>query len=328
MYDIRSSLSSLMLQKRGVCRSQSYENLRGEKGQAAQTASELGKSRKGAPFLCDFKAGETFTLADIHGSGVIRHFFITVTDQQENGPDVLEKLILRMYWEGEETPSVECPLGAFFCCGHSEIVMTDMEPWVTGRKNVNNWGSMPVRVMSNHSPFTIVPARSFHSYFPMAFCKHAKITLENCYGAAVSIVAYQVTYTCDEDDLNNENGFTHFYAKYSRSSWLPEMNELFLTKVSLLEQNVCESATFAGIYLSARSGEKKCSLNPFLRIHLKEAGNLYEPVSGDDLVNGGWSSFRMENPILFDEELELSLILNYDTLSEKTEFESMVYWYK
>ena len=60
-----------------------------------------------------------------------------------------------MYWDGEETPSVESPLGDFFCCGF-------------GRGCVVN--SMPI---------VVNPARGFNSYFPMPFGKKAKITVEN-----------------------------------------------------------------------------------------------------------------------------------------------------
>lgn len=383
MYDVRSSLSSIMLQKRGICRSQSYENLRGVKGQAAQSASKLGKSRKGTPFLLDFKAGETFTLADIEGCGVIRQFFITVTDQQENGPGVLEKLILRMYWEENEEPAVECPLGLFFGCGHGKIVMTDMEPLASGRKSVSSWDSMPVREMSNHSPMIIVPARSFHCYFPMPFYRHARITLENCYGADISVVAYQVTYTLDESrsrhiadelcsanetgsgkmsedgkkyqDLQNKNSeqleYVHFHAKYMESKWQSGMKELQLGNILLSEydgghgketkdfqavsgeadngKEDIEIGTYAGIYLSAREGEKVCSCNPLLKItSLDEQGDIwYEPVSVDDLSNGGWSSFRMVNPILFEQGLKFSLVSFYENSNDKMEVQSVIYWY-
>lgn len=333
MYDIRSSLSSIMLQKKGICRSQSYENLRGVKGLAAQTASELGKSRKGTPFLRDFKAGETFTLADIEGCGVIRQFFITVTDQQENGPGVLEKLILRMYWEENEEPAVECPLGAFFSCGHGKIVMTDMEPWAAGRKSSSSWDSMPVRAMSNHSPMIIVPARSFHCYFPMPFYRHARITLENCYGAAVTVVAYQVTYTVEERSTNQDYPvFAHFYTKYAEGKWKPEMEEFELSNISIVKddkKSETGKGTYTGIYLSARQGEKNYFSNPFLKItSLEKQGDIwYEPVSGEELSKGGWSSFRMENPILFEKGLQLSLVPFKDTINNGIDVQSVIYWY-
>lgn len=325
MYDIRSSLSTIMMPKRGICRSQSYENLRGKKGQAAQTASELGASRKGTPFLRDFQPGEIFTLAEIEGRGIIRQFFITVTDQQEMGPDVLETLILRMYWEDEELPAVECPLGQFFGCGQAKIVVTDMEPFAKGRKYVNDWDSMPVQIMSNQSPLIRVPARSFHSYFPMPFNHHARITLENCYGAAVSVVAYQVTYTLEpETELPV---YTHFHVKYAKCLWQSGMDELFLNKISVSRK---ESGTYTGICLSTKQVDEKSKRNLLLKLtsFSDEENVWYEPIAGDDLVNGSWQSFRMENPIQFEQNLEISLVPFVDVFNENIEFTNLIYWYE
>lgn len=325
MYNIRSSLSSIMIQKKGICRSQSYENIRGEKGQAAQTTSELGKSRKGTPFLRNFQPGETCILADIEGRGIIRQFFITVTDQQEMGPLILEKLILRMYWDNETVPAVECPLGDFFGCAQEKIVVTEMEPFAKDRKYVNNWDSIPVQTLSSHSPIFIVPARSFHSYFPMPFNSHAKITLENCYGAAVSVVAYQVTYTLES--YTEALIYRHFHAKHAKCQWQLETDELLLDTISVSGK---ENSTYAGIYLSARLAGRECKVSPLLKISsFSEEENIwYELVAGDDLSNGGWQSFRMENPIQFERELNFSLVPFFDTINEKTEFVSMIYWYE
>ena len=75
-------------------------------------AEWLGKGWKVKPCLT-LAAGETVTLADIGGSGVIQHIWITVRET------AYRDCILRVYWDGETTPSVEVPLGDFFCCGHS-----------------------------------------------------------------------------------------------------------------------------------------------------------------------------------------------------------------
>jgi len=55
---------------------------------------------------------ETALLANIEGAGMITSFYITTID-----PDPLDyrDAVLRMYWDGEKTPSVEVPLGDFFC---------------------------------------------------------------------------------------------------------------------------------------------------------------------------------------------------------------------
>ena len=57
------------------------ENPTGEKGKGGMAASELGPSRKGSPCLRNIKSGDTVTLAEIQGPGMIHHIWITVTDK-------------------------------------------------------------------------------------------------------------------------------------------------------------------------------------------------------------------------------------------------------
>ncbi|MCZ7579337.1 MAG: DUF2961 domain-containing protein [Fimbriimonadaceae bacterium] len=51
-------------------------------------------------------SGETATLAEIEGAGIIRHIWITVSS---GDPLHRRNLVLRMYWDGQEHPSVESP---------------------------------------------------------------------------------------------------------------------------------------------------------------------------------------------------------------------------
>ena len=105
----------------------SAENPTGEKGAACRWepnptdpdlpfsggAMHLGKGWKVRPFI-KVAPHETVVLMDVQGSGSIREIFLT-TDHRR-----LSELVLRMYWDGEENPSVECPLGAFFAMGHDD----------------------------------------------------------------------------------------------------------------------------------------------------------------------------------------------------------------
>jgi hypothetical protein len=103
-------------------RSISPENFTGEKGKGgmategtgAKAARELGQGWKVSPSV-RIEAGQTFVLADIHGSGAIQHIWMTPTgDNRQN--------IFRVYWGGEKNPSVECPAGDFFACGMGEYI--------------------------------------------------------------------------------------------------------------------------------------------------------------------------------------------------------------
>lgn len=97
--------------------------------------------------------GETLVMADLRGPGVISHIWNTVS-APERGYSRL--LVLRMYWDGEEHPSVQCPLGDFFAAGHGVDAPVD---------------SVPVRVTS--------AGRARNCYWRMPFRRSARVTLTN-----------------------------------------------------------------------------------------------------------------------------------------------------
>ncbi|NLF38795.1 DUF2961 domain-containing protein, partial [bacterium] len=98
-------------------RSLSPENFKGEKGRggmatagAGQNASrDLGQGWKVSPCV-RIEPGQVFELADIAGPGMIEQIWMTPTGNWRFS-------ILRIYWDGQEHPSVECPVGDFFACG-------------------------------------------------------------------------------------------------------------------------------------------------------------------------------------------------------------------
>ena len=154
-------------------RSISPENFTGEKGMAAMStngpaaggaARELGQGWKVSPYV-RIPAHSTFTLAEISGPGAIQQIWMTPAPL-----DRTRRFILRMYWDGETEPSVECPLGDFFACGLGKYCQIS---------------SLPVCVN---------PGSAFNSYWQMPFRKKARITLENLDDSPMTIY-YQVNYT-------------------------------------------------------------------------------------------------------------------------------------
>src|SRR5450759_5103414 len=109
-------------------RSISPENFSGEKGKAgmadpsdkdkpntanaSNAARDLGQGWKVNPFI-RINPGETFTLAEITGSGAIQHIWMTPTGKWRFS-------ILRGYWDNETEPSIECPVGDFFGMGWNQ----------------------------------------------------------------------------------------------------------------------------------------------------------------------------------------------------------------
>lgn len=97
--------------------------------------------------------GQTLTLAELKGPGRITHIWFTIADNERSYG---KKLVLRMFWDDEKTPSVESPMNDFFCQGHG----LDLK--------VN---SLPFRVTSE--------GRARNCYFPMPFRKSARIEVVN-----------------------------------------------------------------------------------------------------------------------------------------------------
>ena len=151
----QGALDAVAMRAPGRTRCINAENPDGGKGRAAMAASALGPSRKGSPCIRTVRSGESVTLMDVEGPGVIRHIWMTVTDRTSpTGPDVLRNLILEFYWDGEDSPSVQCPIGDFFCCGHAQSCTI------------------------NSIPVMVNPNRGFNCYFAMPF-EHARIVLRN-----------------------------------------------------------------------------------------------------------------------------------------------------
>lgn len=112
---VHTFLNNLYRLSDAETRSVSPENPTGGKGQAARAtlkegtaaraARDLGQGWKVRPYI-HIKPGETAILADIEGSGVIKQIWMTPTGTWRDE-------ILRIYWDGEDQPSVEVPVGDF-----------------------------------------------------------------------------------------------------------------------------------------------------------------------------------------------------------------------
>ena len=103
-------------------------------------------------------AGDTVTLADIEGPGIIRHIWFTVAAED---PLYLRQCVLRVYWDGMEHPSVECPVGEFFGVGHAK---TSSYSCAVMNMSVNTGDD-------EHG--------AMNCYWPMPFRSRATITVEN-----------------------------------------------------------------------------------------------------------------------------------------------------
>ena len=179
-----------------VTRSISAENPHGEKAKGGMAvpdkdthpARDLGQGWKIRPYVM-IPAGDTFEMAAIEGPGIIQHIWLTTA------PKCWRTLILRAYWDGEAHPSIEVPLGDFFCNGWCE------------RSNVRS------------VPIAVNPAGGFNSYWEMPF-NCARLTIENI-GFQEACLYYQVTYELG----GSTEGMGRLHAQFRRSNPLPYKTE-------------------------------------------------------------------------------------------------------
>ena len=124
-------------------------------------------------------------LAEIDGAGAIQHIWLTPTGHYRFS-------ILRIYWDGEETPAVECPVGDFFACGWNEYAQVS---------------SLAVCVN---------PRSGLNCYWEMPFRRKCKITVENI-GPEETVLYYQIDYTLTEVPEDA----AYFHAQFRRVNPLP-----------------------------------------------------------------------------------------------------------
>lgn len=125
----------------------SFENPAAAKGKGGAE----NKRAKGHPNEM-FAPGETKTLLNANGAGIVQRIWITISDRT---PQNLRAIKIEMYWDGATTPAVSVPLGDFFGLAH-------------GRK-----------VAFENALFSDPEGRSFTSYIPMPYRKGARIVLVN-----------------------------------------------------------------------------------------------------------------------------------------------------
>ena len=83
------------------------------------TAPPAASQPEPTPTTARVTPGQTLTLLDVDGPGMISHIWFTISDPE---PYHLKRLVLRIYWDGEATPSVEAPIGDFFGLGTGDYI--------------------------------------------------------------------------------------------------------------------------------------------------------------------------------------------------------------
>ncbi len=134
------------------------------------------------------EVGQTLTLFDHQGAGCVHRFWVTIAPRADM--KIHAQAILRMYWDGEENPSVECPVGAFFGVGFGEQ---------------KDFTSLPLNETSG----------GYNCYWPMPFHKSAKWTIENKSDKPIDAFYYNIDYTALDSVPENTR---HFHAQFRREN--------------------------------------------------------------------------------------------------------------
>ena len=189
---LTTGVGDLSRLSRAKSRSISPENFTGEKGGGGRAttgtgeraARDLGQGWKVSPSV-KIVPQQVFTLAEIQGPGAIQHIWMTPTG-------VWRDSIIRFYWDGETTPSIEVPVGDFFASG---------------------WGRY---AQINSLAVAVNPGSAFNCYWQMPFRRSCRITMENI-GEEEMTLYYQIDYTLTE--VPEDAAYLH--AQFRRVNPLP-----------------------------------------------------------------------------------------------------------
>ena len=285
--------------------------------------------------------GATETLVDTTGPATICSMWFT--------GDISQSLILRIYWDGQDYPSVESPIGSFFGYGYPHV-LTDQ----------NN--QVPIL---NSAMILFAPCRGMSCYWPMPFRTHCTITIENRNPASTHTLYYMITMQKGDIPRNS----LYFHANYRQAFPVPTHQAYTVL------DNISGAGHFVGMSLSVGTnnpngcwveGEAKIYLNGELYPTINYTGTEdyflgayafgydrgsslnYHPYSG--LYAGMYAvlgsnhqrycyqprfmmyRFHIVDPIHFQTSFRMTLqnigTTPYGTRSRRDDYSSCAYWYQ
>lgn len=294
--------------------------------------------------------GETRTLAQVTGPGIITHMWFTI-----DSPEAfhLKKLVLRMYWDDDPLPAVEAPIGDFFGLGLGKYFMFE---------------SAPISVGSQ---------KALNSFFVMPFRKSAKITVTNDGERPTSAFYYNIDW---QKHTSLPSDLMYFYAEYRqaqpnkgttdnwKSNGVPEVND---RKNLTGEDNYTILETegpgqYVGVTLSLLQNQGdwwgegdemmfidspdrptitgtgsedyflgawcygNCGINPFGSNRPTFAYQRYgNPLNGGDDRGAGWMVYRfhLDSPVPFKKTFKMTIEHGHaNTRSDN--FYTVAFWYQ
>jgi hypothetical protein len=285
--------------------------------------------------------GATLTLLDESGPALISHIWITIASDD---PHHLKALVLRLFWDGEATPSVEAPIGDFFGLGLGDYFL---------------YQSFPLSVGAD---------KALNCFFPMPFQKHGRITVTNEGSQKVPSFYFNIDYRDYSKPLAADT--LYFHAQYRQAAPAKGWTNQWKLNDDLLTENakntngegnyVWMEATgrghFVGVTMSVLQnqdswwgegddmffvdGETTPSINGtgsedyFLGAwdfgtHSFSYGLFGAPIKGENRAGARWSVYRfhLDSPITFTRSLR-STIEHGHANHRSDNFFSVAYWYQ
>jgi hypothetical protein len=296
------------------------------------------------------QSGETRVIANMDGPGIIQHIWITIATHESYH---LKKIVLRMYWDGEETPSVETPIGDFFGLTLGKYVMYESQPLSIGSQ------------------------RALNCYFPMPFLKSAKITVTNEGDIPINAFYYNIDW---ERHKKLPKDLMYFHAQYRQATptdgWTVDWNlngdEKINTKTNLTGEGnyVLLEAEGRGHYVGVTHGIIQnqgdwwgegdemifidgaedaqikgtgaedyylgawcyggCGINPFGAQKPTFAYDWYgNPLNGGDNRGAEWMVYRyhIESPIVFHSSIRVTIEHGHAN-HRSDNYYTVAYWYQ
>jgi hypothetical protein len=262
--------------------------------------------------------GKTAVLAEIKGPAAIHHIWVTISAEPFYG----RKIILRMYWDGEESASVEAPIGDFFGVGHGLN---------------RNFSSLPINCSSN--------GRARNCYWYMPFQKSARITATNEGTRTVGAFYYYIDYR-ELPELPADTPC--FHAQYRQEiPCLPSKNYLFLDAAGRGHYVGCNLSILQramgwwgeGDDMIYVDGEKTPSLyGTGSEDYFSDAWGMREdenpfygcPLQEPDFKTGSKATvyrFHLPDPIPFKKSIRVTI--EHGHANDRSDyFSSVAYWYQ
>lgn len=287
-------------------------------------------------------AGETAVLADLQGAGIIRHIWCTIASKD---PMIRRHAVLRMYWDGEEHPSVEAPIGDFFGQSWGEHY---------------SFSSMPLAAAPKEG-------RGLNCYFPMPFGNNARIELDNQSSEKMDAFYYYIDYE-EHEQLPESTGRFHAWWNREITGVQPEEGETEWGLIAPQGNNCTDSQNYMFAEIEGKGhfvGVNYYVDSPgpmwygegddmFLIDGEKWPGSLHG-TGTEDFFNSAWCPnelyahpyfgyaripdklgwmgrthcyrFLLEDPIYFEKSLRASIEHGHDN-SLTLDISSVAYWYQ